>query len=509
MITIKKILFLFFPAFFFLVFASSTAYAAAGNAENGRKIYDKRCWWCHGKDGTGEGPAAEFVNPPPRSFADVVYKFQSTQAEVPLDEDLFRVISNGLPGTTMPSWKGMLSEQDRWDLIALIKVFAEGMFEDTEAKPIDYSGEVASSPESIAKGKEIFIKKAQCIECHGDEGRGDGMKAMKDDIFQKRVWPRNLTQPWTFRISNKPKDIYTRVTVGIPGTPMPTFTKGEKKLTNEERWHVANYVNSLADESKKVKPGEKVLKSGLTDKVPTDIADPRWDAANGLVVRLVGQVIAKERNFTPTNYTALLKSYFDKDKIAFLLEWDDRTGSIMGDAVVEKLSEGGQLYQDAIAIQLSQVIPDTLQKPYFGHGDKEMGVNMLYWGAGSVDKRNTVALYDASGHGKKKERPAEKSGFTAVGQYNKGIWKVLMTRNLKTSEETDLQFVEGKFIPFALANWDGSNLEKGSKHTLTTWYWILLEPTVGSEIYTYPAGVAIFLILAQLLYGRMQRKNYT
>jgi DMSO reductase family type II enzyme heme b subunit len=505
----KKLILLFIPALCFM-YLPSVVYGTAGNAENGKKIYEKRCWWCHGAKGEGDGPAAGFLNPPPRSFSDAVFKFKSTNVDtMPRDEDLFRMITNGMPGTSMPAWADMLSETDRWDVIAQIKILGQGMFEEAVAVPIDFSGEVPSSPESIAKGKDIFLKKAGCNECHGDEGRGDGIKAMKDDIFGKRVWPRNLTQQWTFRADSTPRDIYTRVTTGIPGTPMPSFTKGTKTLTNEERWHVANYAASLGDSRKKVTEGEKVIKAVFIEQVPTDLNDPKWDVVDGRVLPLIPQIIADERFFTPTNTTVLVKSVFDKNKIGFLLEWDDRTGSIVGDEAIEKLSEGGELNPDAIGIQLPQTIPTSMQKPYFGHGDKEMGVNMLFWGAGSKEKRDRAAIYDANGVGNKVERPADKSGFTATSQYQKGVWKVLMTRDLKTSEATDLQFEEGKFVPLALANWDGSNLEKGSKHTITTWYWLLMEPAVGNEIYTYPGAVAFILIIAQFFFARSQRKNYS
>jgi hypothetical protein len=56
-----------------------------------------------------------------------------------------------------------------------------------------------------------------------------------------------------------------------------------------------------------------------------------------------------------------------------------------------------------------------------------------------------------------------------------------MYRPLTTSDpENDLQFVEGQFIPVAFAAWDGSNSEQGSKHTMTTWYWLLLKPATSS-----------------------------
>ncbi len=50
---------------------SGNAQAAAGNIENGKKVYDQRCEQCHGADGAGDGAAAEFVYPRPRVFKEL------------------------------------------------------------------------------------------------------------------------------------------------------------------------------------------------------------------------------------------------------------------------------------------------------------------------------------------------------------------------------------------------------------------------------------------------------
>ena len=63
---------------------------------------------------------------------------------------------------------------------------------------------------------------------------------------------------------------------------------------------------------------------------------------------------------------------------------------------------------------------------------------------------------------------------------------------VKTAED-DIQFVAGRFIPVAFAAWDGSNSEKGPKHTMTTWYWLLLEPPTGSKPFV-AAFIVFFLI---------------
>ncbi|MBI5049170.1 MAG: hypothetical protein HZB54_09555, partial [Deltaproteobacteria bacterium] len=68
--------------------------------EKGKLIYFKRCSFCHGLEGDGDGPAADSLDPRPRDFTAGTYKFRTTQSgELPTDEDLFRTISRGLNGT--------------------------------------------------------------------------------------------------------------------------------------------------------------------------------------------------------------------------------------------------------------------------------------------------------------------------------------------------------------------------------------------------------------------------
>lgn len=98
---------------------------------------------------------------------------------------------------------------------------------------------VAATPESIAKGKELYLdrNKGNCVFCHGENGAGN-----------EASLPRLRRKPAD--ISNKERmtamtdgEVYWKITKGIPGI-MPA---GERKMpTEEERWHVVNYVRTLA-----------------------------------------------------------------------------------------------------------------------------------------------------------------------------------------------------------------------------------------------------------------------
>lgn len=218
--------------------------------ERGRILYGKNCKYCHGENGDGKGPVAFFLNIQPRDFraprnlTTGIFKFKSSSYNelFPFDRDLYETINQGLGGSAMPGLRSNTSLADIRGVIAYIKTFSEEWEEPFEG--VDYSGRVVPSPESFTKGRELFLD--NCAECHGGDLTGASSKKLKDD-WGRDIDPRNLNKPYEFRKGNTPQEIYTRVTAGIYGTPMQSFAdpRNEKRLSNEERWHIANYVSSI------------------------------------------------------------------------------------------------------------------------------------------------------------------------------------------------------------------------------------------------------------------------
>ncbi|MBI5437927.1 MAG: c-type cytochrome [Nitrosomonadales bacterium] len=488
---------------------AGTAAAKPGTAAKGKEIYDKRCVWCHGAEGDGAGAAQDRLMPPPRDFTSGNYKIRTSNFDdmVPSDDDVFRMIRDGMPGTAMPGWSSLLAEQDMWDLAAYVKTFAK--YDKPPGKLVDFGTQIASSAESIEKGKKLFEEGDRCVECHGKSGKGSASKRLKGDAGE-RTWPRNLTKPWTFRGSNDPKDIFTRISTGIAGTEMPSFAdpKSKKKLSIEERWHVANYVASLAKTDKQVNAENTVIKADKVEgELPGTPDDARWEKSTPTTFYLVPQIIGEERYFKPSNDTISVRALYSDKAVAMLLEWDDRTKSIPGDENAEKLADA-PIEEDGVAIQLPVIIPKEMQKPYFGMGDASNPVNIWHWKSGTKDGAESVNILNSKGFKEIEKRDAAGVGLKAKASYNDGTWKVLVTRPLATSTpEKDIQFVEGKFIPVAFAAWDGSNnSEKGSKHTMTTWYWLFLKPATGSKPLITALVVAGLFLGGLLWWARSARK---
>jgi len=89
----------------------------------------------------------------------------------------------------------------------------------------------APDERSLAAGKAVYA--AQCMSCHGPAGKGDGPAAK--DLNPK---PRNLSDP---KIQEQTDgSIFWKITEGRK--PMPTF---DKLISEDDRWHVINYVRTL------------------------------------------------------------------------------------------------------------------------------------------------------------------------------------------------------------------------------------------------------------------------
>lgn len=92
---------------------------------------------------------------------------------------------------------------------------------------------IKATPESIQKGKQLY--EANCAFCHGQTGKGDGPVASSlpekpADLSNKEIMAR-LTDG----------EVFWRITKGK--RPMPSF---EKTLSEKERWHIVNYLRTLA-----------------------------------------------------------------------------------------------------------------------------------------------------------------------------------------------------------------------------------------------------------------------
>ena len=77
----------------------------SASATRGRVVYERNCIGCHGEQGLGDGPSAEFLDPRPRNFQAGNFKFRTTPSgEMPQRDDIVHVVRCGLQGSAMRSF---------------------------------------------------------------------------------------------------------------------------------------------------------------------------------------------------------------------------------------------------------------------------------------------------------------------------------------------------------------------------------------------------------------------
>ena len=211
-------------------------------AARGKRVYERRCLGCHGREGDGNGPAATFLDPRPRNFTLGSFKFRTTPSgSLPTDGDLYRTLTRGVRGTAMPPWHE-LPEKDRIAVIAYVKTFSERWRAERPEPPVVIGDPPPPTPERLARGAQLYAQ-AKCFQCHGDSGKGDGPSAgeLRDDL-KFPIRPTDFTRG-QFKGGSDVADIYRTMTTGLDGTPMPSFADS---LSDDERWAISYHVLSFS-----------------------------------------------------------------------------------------------------------------------------------------------------------------------------------------------------------------------------------------------------------------------
>jgi cytochrome c5 len=82
-------------------------------AKEGARIFKTNCETCHGPQGHGDGPAGDSLDPRPKDLSEL--------QKISSDDYLFWRINTGKPGTSMVAWKGILTGEQIWQVISLIR----------------------------------------------------------------------------------------------------------------------------------------------------------------------------------------------------------------------------------------------------------------------------------------------------------------------------------------------------------------------------------------------------
>jgi len=227
-----------------------------------------------------------------------------------------------------------------------------------------------------------------------------------------------------------------------------------------------------------------------------------------------GQITHKPRNFVNRIDDIWVRSLYNKNEIAFLFQWDDRSKSEAAPGVnVAAITEAPpttgepdsiaakqnnyEVYNDAVAIQFpakwEEITPP--EKPRYLHGEEKRHVDLWKWEA-----NGTLKAYTGSGWDQPLEERPDATGQLKLvkGEFKEGRWTILMKRAHRTEDkDADVQFQMGQYIPTVFFVWDGHNGDAGLKMAVSTFYYTILEPPMPIEAKIYPFLMAIGMIIAE------------
>lgn len=170
-------------AFNLSILAASTCIAEENSAseyhEQGRIIYNYRCYFCHGYSGDARTLTTTYVNPKPRDFT------RTPVSELPREQMIHAVI-HGKPQTAMHGFSRLLNQKETEAVVDFVRLeFMQNKKENTRYHTLENgwdnhqrytiafpfaSGKIAlDTPwESLTteqvRGKQLFL--TSCVTCH-------------------------------------------------------------------------------------------------------------------------------------------------------------------------------------------------------------------------------------------------------------------------------------------------------------------------------------------------------
>ncbi|HEX9691474.1 MAG TPA: c-type cytochrome [Gemmatimonadales bacterium] len=479
----------------------------------GKELYDRWCAGCHGETGAGDGEAAAYMLPRPRDFTRAVYQVRTTaNGELPTDDDLRRVIDEGMPGTAMPGWKARLRSRDRDAVVAYIKSFSR-FFGDDAPTPLEFGRAPGETEAGVAEGARVF-QQLECFKCHGDEGRGDGPSAptMTDD-WGFPIRPADLSRPWTFNGGSNVEDIYRRLRTGLDGTPMPSFSDVIEAgiLTEDQLWRVAQYVRSLGTDEPVIR---EVIRAARTDAgLPSGPSDRAWDDVEPFYIPMVGQIVVAPRWFTPTVDGLWVRAVHDGERLAMQISWSDPSrspdpawqewleriagSSMTADGPIEVMQGG-----DRLAVQFPVMLTEGMERPFFLGGDTRRRVYAWRW----TSDGDRLEVGRGSGLTSFAGEPSDEVVHAAI--WANGRWRLMLSRSLVPRDSAAAPpFTVGEAIPIAFQAGDGSSGELGARGSVSAWYAIYLGVPAPPTMLVLPVATALVTaVLGVAIVARAQRR---
>jgi mono/diheme cytochrome c family protein len=506
-----------------LVPPAPAAQPAGTPPADGKQLYATHCLQCHGERGDGQGAAARFLYPKPRNFTEVKFRLATVANLVPTDDDLFQVITRGMPGSAMVPF-AHLSEPERRALVGYVKDLTRNGFQAKVRQEAEATGEKpdpaelqkqvdeyltpgeavavptdlpAADAASVARGKEAYAK--GCASCHGATGKGDGAQDQRDSDGVPTV-PRDFSRG-IFKGGRERHQLYARIALGMPGTPMPA-----NNLPPNEIGDLINFIHSLSapDAQAHVEHRRQAITARrVAGPLPAEVPAAVWAAAPA--ARVVVSPLWW-RNYDEPGLT--VAAVHDGTTVAVRLSWQDGSRNDRIASVDD--------FEDMAAVQLFR----GPAEPFLGMGAEGAAPDIWLWRASwqapadeslnqlddypfdaplyrerlkgvpprdfrtaraagnpqaRPDPAQTASSLAAKGFGTTTFRPMTDQQVTARAAWADGRWTVELRRPLAVGPDGGVALAPGQRCSVAFALWDGAARDRNGQKLVSIWHDLVIE----------------------------------
>jgi putative heme-binding domain-containing protein len=238
-----------------MLLISVCAVQGAGDPEQGRAMYRSNCAFCHGLTGLGGRGPDLVANRKPEA-------------------DIRRVIREGVPGSTMPSF-GDFDEQDLDNIVSFIRLLAG-------------SGTAPDSVKGNAKRGETLYGKLACANCHqiGTQGSTYGPDLSRIGNARPVHYLReSITEPSAdIPPQYEGVTVVTRQGTRVQGVRVneDTFSVQLRDASQKFRSFIKDDVKEVAPVKQSLMPAYKQLPASDLDDLVAYLASLRGEAAGAV-----------------------------------------------------------------------------------------------------------------------------------------------------------------------------------------------------------------------------------
>ncbi|MCC6546604.1 c-type cytochrome [Candidatus Sumerlaeota bacterium] len=499
-------------------------------------MYVQHCAACHGLTGRGDGPAANQLYPRPRDFVDSPFRFAPSDApKGELEAALERTIAQGIPRSSMPGFRGVLTEPVIAGLANFVATLRAEQAKPRQGERLDLGTRPPTTQGMIDRGSYLFTSLG-CVSCHGATGHGDGEgSANLMDSIGRPILPADLSSG-LFKSGPRPDDICRVILKGIPGTPMvgyeaalvTTNLDGSHNLS--DAWALVAFIHSLQarPESSAIPSGARIIVAPAPD--PAMMLDPGHVGWMG--VQPV-EVEVKPLWQRPEDITRLaVRAVRDQSRLAICLEWHDSTRDLVkgqkrfSDAVSVMFSMSDEVPALPMGIRLTGHAPSSMVNLWHWQGHRQaiasedsevsskVSPSSVTWKEFLLpeDKTTTAPLFlraiageylplpmfrtaeqagnvladpelgrhsvlesNALGFGTLTLQAPSHQGVWGTAVWSAGVWRVVMVRSIEATQDDDVDFAKRSSIPAAFAVWDGTKGDRNGIKLISGWHKLILE----------------------------------